>query len=160
MLKKVARDVAISEILVSLRRIIKSLQDYSQKVSSHFGITGPQLWVLKTIYENGSLSLGELSKRMYLNPSTISGVVDRLEKRRYVLRDRSEKDRRVVKVQLTPKGNRLAKRAPKPIQGKMIYGLRKLKEDELFLIYKSVEKLVEIMEARDVKVTFIFDQEA
>ena len=89
MLKKVARDVAISEILVSLRRIIKSLQDYSQKVSSHFGITGPQLWVLKTIYENGSLSLGELSKRMYLNPSTISGVVDRLEKRRYDLRDLS-----------------------------------------------------------------------
>ncbi len=160
MLKKVARDVAISEILVSLRRIIKSLQDYSQKVSSHFGITGPQLWVLKTIYKNGSLSLGELSKRMYLNPSTITGVVDRLEKRRYVLRDRSEKDRRVVKVQLTSKGNRLAKRAPKPIQGKMIYGLRKLKEDELFLIYKSVEKLVEIMEAEDVKVTFIFDQEA
>jgi DNA-binding MarR family transcriptional regulator len=160
MLKKVARDVAISEILVSLRRIIKSLQDYSQKVSSHFGITGPQLWVVKTIYENGGLSLGELSKRMYLNPSTITGVVDRLEKRRYVLRDRSEKDRRVVKVQLTPKGNRLAKRAPKPIQGKMIYGLRKLKKDELFLIYRSVEKLVEIMEAEDVKVTFIFDQEA
>jgi len=159
MLKKVARDVAISDILLSLRRIIKSLQDYSQKVSSHFGITGPQLWVVKTIYENGGLSLGELSKRMYLNPSTITGVVDRLEKRRYVLRDRSEKDRRVVKVQLTPRGNRLAKRAPKPIQGKMIYGLRKLKEDELFLIYKSVEKLVEIMEAEDVKVTFIFDQE-
>jgi DNA-binding MarR family transcriptional regulator len=159
MLKKVARDVAISEILLSLRRIIKSLQDYSQKVSSHFGITGPQLWVVKTIYENGGLSLGELSKRMYLNPSTITGVVDRLEKKRYVLRDRSEKDRRVVKVQLTPKGNRLAKRTPKPIQGKMIYGLRKLKEDELFLIYKSVEKLVGIMEAEDVKVTFIFDQE-
>jgi DNA-binding MarR family transcriptional regulator len=159
MLKKVARDVAISEILLSLRRIIKSLQDYSQKVSSHFGITGPQLWVVKTIYENGGLSLGELSKRMYLNPSTITGVVDRLEKKRYVLRDRSEKDRRVVKVQLTPKGKRLAKRAPKPIQGKMIYGLRKLEKDELFLIYRSVEKLVEIMEAEDVKVTFIFDQE-
>jgi DNA-binding MarR family transcriptional regulator len=96
---------------------------------------------------------------MYLNPSTITGVVDRLEKKRYVLRDRSEKDRRVVKVQLTPKGKRLAKRAPKPIQGKMIYGLRKLEKDELFLIYRSVEKLVEIMEAEDVKVTFIFDQE-
>ncbi len=160
MLKKVARDVAISEIMLSLRRIIKSLQDYSQKVSSHFGITGPQLWVLKTVYENGSLSLGELSKRMYLNPSTITGVVDRLEKKQYVLRDRSEKDRRVIKVQLTPKGNRLVKRAPKPIQGKMIYGLRKLEEDKIFLIYESVGKLVEIMEAKDVKVTFLFDQEA
>jgi hypothetical protein len=61
---------------------------------------------------------------------------------------------------LTPKGNSLAKRAPKPIQGKMIYGLRKLKKDEVFLIYRSVEKLVEIMEAEKVKVTFLFDKEA
>jgi aspartyl aminopeptidase len=42
----------------------------------------------------------------------------------------------------------------------MIYGLRKLKKDELSLIYRSVEKLVEIMEAEKVKVTFLFDQEA
>jgi len=80
-------------------------------------------------------------------------------KRGYVLRDRSEKDRRVVKVRLTPKGNRLVKRVPKPIQGRMICGLMKL-EDELFLIYKYVEKLVEIMEAQDIKVTFLFDKEA
>jgi DNA-binding MarR family transcriptional regulator len=160
MLKRITRAEAISETMQSLRRIIKSLQDYSQTVYSHFGITGPQLWVLKTLYQNGSLSLGELSKGMYLNPSTITGVVDRLEKRGFVLRGRNEIDRRVVKVQLTLKGTELVKRAPNPIQGKMVYGLRKLKKDELFSIYRSVDKLVEIMEAHDVKVTFLFDQEA
>jgi len=160
MVKEVNRDAAVSETMQSLRRIIKSLQDYSQKVYSHFGITGPQLWVLKTINQNSTLSLGELSKKMYLNPSTITGVVDRLEMKGYVLRARNEKDRRVVKVQLTPKGNRLVKRAPNPIQGKMIYGLRKLNKDEIFSIYKAIGKLVEIMEAQDVKVTFLFDQEA
>jgi DNA-binding MarR family transcriptional regulator len=96
---------------------------------------------------------------MFINPSTITGVIDRLEKKRFVLRIRSEKDRRIVKVQLTPKGNRLARRAPNPIQGKMIYGLKKLKKDELFPIHHSIEKLVEIMEAHDVEVTFLFDQE-
>jgi DNA-binding MarR family transcriptional regulator len=160
MLKRITRAEAISETMQSLRRIIKSLQDYSQTVYSHFGITGPQLWVLKTLYQNGSLSLGELSKGMYLNPSTITGVIDRLEKKGFVLRGRNEIDRRVVKVQLTPKGTELVKRAPNPIQGKMVYGLRKLKKDELFSIYRSVDKLVEIMEAHDVKVTFLFDQEA
>ena len=159
MVGKANQEKVILGITQCLRRIIKSLQNYSQNVYTHFGITGPQLWVLKTIYQNGSLPLGELSKRMYLNPSTITGVVDRLEKKKYVLRDRSEKDRRVVKVQLTPKGDRLVKRAPKPIQGRLIYGLRKLKEDELLLICRSIEKLVEIMEAQDVKVTFLFEQE-
>jgi DNA-binding MarR family transcriptional regulator len=158
--RKTDQDEVILGITDCLRRIIKSLQNYSQNVNSHFGITGPQLWVIKTIYQNGSLPLGELSKRMYLHPSTLTAAVDRLEKKGYVLRNRIEKDRRVINVQLTPKGIRLAKRAPKPIQGKMIYGLRKLEKYELSLIYRSVERLVEIMEAEKVKVTFLFDQEA
>jgi DNA-binding MarR family transcriptional regulator len=160
MTRKADQDEVILGITQCLRRIIKSLQNYSSNVYSHFGITGPQLWVLKTIYQNGSLPLGELSKRMYLHPSTLTAAVDRLEKKGYVLRNRIEKDRRVINAQLTPEGNRLAKKAPNPIQGKMIYGLRKLKKDESFLIYRSVEKLVEIMEAEKVKVTFLFDQEA
>jgi MarR family transcriptional regulator, organic hydroperoxide resistance regulator len=153
------RDVAISEIMQSLRRIIKSLQDYSQTVYSHFGITGPQLWALKTISKRGSLSLGELSKGMYLHPSTVSGVVDRLEKKGYVVRDRTEKDRRVIKVQLTPKGKLIVKKAPNPVQGRMIYGLRKLKKEKLILIYESIQELVRIMEAQNLKVTFFFDEE-
>jgi DNA-binding MarR family transcriptional regulator len=139
--------------------MIKSLQDYSQTVFSHFGITGPQLWALKTINQVGSLSLGELSERMYLHPSTISGVIDRLEKRGYLVRDRNEDDRRIVKVRLTPKGRILVRKAPNPVQGKMIYGLRKLKKEKLDLIYESVQELVGIMEAKNLKVTFFFDEE-
>lgn len=159
MAKHITREVEISEIMQSLRRMIKSLQDYSQTVFSHFGITGPQLWALKTINQVGSLSLGELSERMYLHPSTISGVIDRLEKRGYLVRDRNEDDRRIVKVRLTPKGRILVRKAPNPVQGKMIYGLRKLKKEKLDLIYESVQELVGIMEAKNLKVTFFFDEE-
>jgi MarR family transcriptional regulator, organic hydroperoxide resistance regulator len=155
----VAPSAAISEIMQSLRRIFKSIQDYSQEVSKKFGITGPQLWALKTISLNGSLSLGELSQKMYLHPSTISGVVDRLEKKKYVQRDRGKEDRRVVQVRLTPAGKALARRAPNPIQGRMVYGLGKLKRDQLGSIYEALERLVKIMEVQNVKVTFFFDQE-
>ena len=157
--KQVTRSVAISEIMQSLRRIFKAIQDYSQEVSKEFGITGPQLWALKTISTNGSLSPGELSKKMYLHPSTITGVVDRLEKKGYVARDRGQEDRRVVKVQLTPKGRKLVKKAPNPIQGKMVYGLRKLEKEKLDSIYDALQKLVEIMAVQNVKATFFFDQE-
>lgn len=159
MAKRVTRNLAIFETMQSLRRIFKTVQDYSQEVYKKFGVTGPQLWALKTISENGSLSLGELSKKMYLHPSTVTGVVDRLEKKGYVVRNRVEKDRRVIKVQLTPKGEGLVGKAPNPVQGKMIYGLRKLKKDELNSIYDSIRKLVKVMEAQNVKVTFFFDQE-
>jgi len=158
-MKQMTRDAAISETMQSLRRIIKSLQDYSQTVFSHYGITGPQLWALKSVYQMGSLSLGELSKEMYSHPSTVTGVVDRLERKGYVVRDRIETDRRVVKVRLTPKGRILVRRAPNPVQGKMIYGLRRLKKEELSRIYQSVQDLVKIMEAQNLNVTFFFDEE-
>ena len=157
--KQVTRSIAISEIMQSLRRIFKAIQDYSQEVSKKIGITGPQLWALKTISTNGSLSPGELSKKMYLHPSTITGVVDRLEKKGYVVRDRGQEDRRIVKVQLTLKGRKLVKKAPNPIQGKMVYGLRKLERKKLNSIYDAVQKLVEIMAVQNVKATFFFDQE-
>jgi DNA-binding MarR family transcriptional regulator len=159
MVSQISRNVAIYDTMQSLRRIFKALQNFSHEVSTKFGITGPQLWVLKTIFQNGSLPLGELSKKMYMHPSTITGVIDRLEKKGYVSRDRDRKDRRVIKVQLTPKGKRLVKRAPNPVQGKMLHGLRGLKKEKLDLIHESVQTLVEIMEAQNLKVTFFFDQE-
>ena len=159
MTKPISRDTAITEIMQSLRRIFKAIQDYSYDVSDKFGTTGPQLWALKTISQNENLSLGELGRRMYLHPSTITGLIDRLEKKGLVERDRDQTDRRVIKLRLTSKGKGLVKRAPNPIQGKMIYGLRRLKRKELNSIHHSVQKLVEVMEVQDVKATFFFDQE-
>jgi DNA-binding MarR family transcriptional regulator len=159
MINHITKDVAISGVMQSLRRIFKAIQDYSYAVSNQFGITGPQLWVLKTISQNEILNLSELGKRMCHHPSTMTGLIDRLEKKGYVERDRGREDRRIVKLSLTPKGKELVRRAPNPIQGKMIYGLRKLRKGELHSIYRSVQKLVEVMEAQDAKATFFFDQE-
>ena len=155
----ISRDEEISETVQSLRRIVKTIEDYSQQVSSEFGVTGPQLWAIKTISEHGALPLGQLSKKMYLHPSTVTGVVDRLESKGYVARGRDATDRRIVTVSLTAAGKGLVKTAPHPVQGKMIYGLRKLKREELHVIYESVRKLAELMEAENVKVTFFFDKE-
>ncbi len=155
----VKKDAAISEIMQSLRRVFKAIHDYSRDVSDYFGVTGPQLWAMKALAEERGLSLGELARKMCLHPSTITGVVDRLEGKGHVCRERDMEDRRVVKVRLTPAGETLVKKAPNPAQGKMIHGLRKVKAEDLRVINESVRKLVEIMEVQDVKVTFFFDQE-
>jgi DNA-binding MarR family transcriptional regulator len=96
---------------------------------------------------------------MLLHPSTVTGVVDRLENKGYVIRGRDATDRRIVTVSLTAAGKELAKKAPSPVQGKLIYGLKKLKREELHLIYESVRRLTEIVEAENVRVTFFFDKE-
>ena len=156
---KITRDTAIFETMQALRRIVRAIQDYSHEVSHNFGVTGPQLWAMKTIFQNDGISLGELSRKMYLHPSTISGVMDRLENKGYAVRYRNNADRRVVTVKLTPAGESLVKKAPNPAQGKLIHGLMNLDDDDLKNIYESVQRLVDIMEAQNLKVTFFFDQE-
>ena len=159
MATRISRDTAISGTMQSLRRIFKAIQIYSQEISREFGTTGPQLWALKTISQQEGLSLSELGKGMYLHPSTITGLIDRLEKKGLVLRERDRTDRRVIKIRLTEKGSALVKKSPNPIQGKMVHGLRKLKREELNAIFNSMQKLVEIMEAENVRATFFFDEE-
>jgi DNA-binding MarR family transcriptional regulator len=156
---RISRDTAIAETMQSLRRIFKAIQIYSQEISREFGTTGPQLWALKTISQQEGLSLSELGKMMYLHPSTITGRVDRLEKKELVFRERDHVDRRVIKIRLTEKGATLAKKTPNPIQGKMVHGLKRLRREELNSIFTAMQTLVEIMEAESVKATFFFDEE-
>jgi DNA-binding MarR family transcriptional regulator len=72
-------------------------------------LTGPQLTVIKLLSGIGELSLTELSESMQTRNSTVTGIIDRMESAELVKRVRSEEDRRVVKIRLTPKGRSLAK---------------------------------------------------
>ena len=73
------------------------------------GLTPPQFYVLATIGYAGSLPFGEIGAKMMVTVSNLTGIVDRLEQKKLVLRKRDETDRRVVHVTLTDKGTRLYK---------------------------------------------------
>jgi len=150
---------AISEIMRSLRRIFKAIQQYSEEVLKEFGVTGPQLWALRTIYIEGQLSMGELSQRIYLHMSTVSGVVDRLEEKGYAERTRGASDRRVVRISLTKAGKRLVQRSPEAAQGKLLHGLESLSQQEVKIIRSSLDKVVRLMEIQDTKARFFFSEE-
>jgi len=76
------------------------------------GLTGPQVTALKLLEGIGQLSLSDLSERMSAKNSTITGIVDRMVESDLVERRRSDTDRRVVLIALTPKGKKLAQKIP------------------------------------------------
>jgi DNA-binding MarR family transcriptional regulator len=96
---------AIVETIIYLmtesRRLTKGL-------ARQFGLTGPQLSVLKLLESLGDLSLSSLSDRIKAQNSTVTGIIDRMEREGLVRRERSESDRRVVLIRLTPKGRHIA----------------------------------------------------
>lgn len=73
------------------------------------GLTPPQFYVLATIGYAGGLPFGEIGAKMMVTVSNLTGIVDRLEEKKLVLRERDEHDRRVVHVVLTDKGAKLFK---------------------------------------------------
>jgi DNA-binding MarR family transcriptional regulator len=101
------RDVdAIVETVVYLytesRRLTKG-------IAREVGLTGPQLTVIKLLETFGDLSLSSLSERIRAQNSTVTGIIDRMEREELVMRERSTADRRVVLIKLTPKGRQLAR---------------------------------------------------
>jgi DNA-binding MarR family transcriptional regulator len=102
----------IGKIINSLRGINCGMQRYSHELKRDYKITGQQLGVLHIInkYPNGTLK--ELSKKMYLHISTVSGILDRLESSGYIARNRRASDRRELDIQLTAKGKKTIKEAP------------------------------------------------
>jgi DNA-binding MarR family transcriptional regulator len=73
------------------------------------GLTPPQFYVLATIGYAGGLPFGEIGAKMMVTVSNLTGIVDRLEEKKLVTRERDEHDRRVVRVVLTDKGAKLYK---------------------------------------------------
>lgn len=89
----------------------------TKDVAREHGLTGPQVTVLKLLEGVGDLSLSELSDRIQARNSTITGIVDRMQRDGLVVRRRSERDRRVIEIVLTPHGQALARAIPvQPMQ--------------------------------------------
>jgi DNA-binding MarR family transcriptional regulator len=108
------------------------------------GLTPPQFYVLATIGYAGGLPFGEIGAKMMVTVSNLTGIVDRLEEKKVVLRKRDEHDRRVVHVVLTEKGVKLYKTTI-PLFEKSISqifsGLDKPQQKELSTILRKLNQV-------------------
>jgi DNA-binding MarR family transcriptional regulator len=144
-------------ILRALRRILHAVEIHSRKLTATYRLTTPQLLCLLAIREEGPLTPTAIANRVVLSPSTVVGILDRLEEKGWVRRERGTRDRRLVHVSLTEEGRRLADRAPSPLQGRFAEALRALPEAERTAIARSLERVVDLMEAGHLAVAPILE---
>jgi DNA-binding MarR family transcriptional regulator len=97
----------VVEIEFLLRRVSGMIKKKGREILNHFPITPPQFEALQWLNEYGDMTIGELSGKMFLAFSTMTDLVDRMEKTDLVERKKDEKDRRVVQIHLLPKGKRI-----------------------------------------------------
>jgi MarR family transcriptional regulator, organic hydroperoxide resistance regulator len=152
------RKKTIASTFDNLRRVVQVVQGHSKRAEQVAGLTGPQLWAIKVLSESAPIMVSDLARRMYLHPSTVIGILDRLETRGLVRRTRSTEDRRVVTVALTRKGKDAGKKVPAVAQGLLLTGLEELSDADLRLIAGGMELLVGILGARRMPPQLLFSE--
>jgi DNA-binding MarR family transcriptional regulator len=154
---KIPKESYDLRILQSLRRIIRAIDIHSHKLAHTYNITGPQLGCLLAVKENGPLTSGNVAKEIYLSPSTVVGIIDRLEKKGLVVRSRDSRDRRQVYVSITPSGEKLIADTPALMQETLVKAIVELPELEQVSIAMALEKLTELMEAQHIEAAPILE---
>ena len=104
------------EVLLSIARTASVVQKLAEKFFSQYGVTDTQFNILMILKRQGSegISQQELSHRLIVTKSNVTGLVDRLEKIGYVARKAKEGDRRYNHIVLTLKGKRLVEKVEGP----------------------------------------------
>lgn len=144
-------------ILEAVRRIIRAVDLHSRKLLGEWNLTTPQLVALLHIVKHGPTTVSAISKGIHLSASTIVGILDRLEARGLVERERGTADRRQVFLTASDKGRQVAADAPSPLQEELANALRTLPAEEQAAIAKSLERIVDIMELGHIDASPILD---
>lgn len=140
------------EILIKLRKIIRSINLESKKIQKEFGISIPQLLVLQYLSEQKDYksSAKKIKNYINLNASTVSGIIYRLEEKGLVAKLPNNDDRRGVYLTLTAKGADLLRESPTTLQEKLSGRLKKLSPKQIEELYSSIETLTQLMDADDI----------
>ena len=140
------------EILVKLRKIIRSINLESKKIEKELGVSIPQLLVLQYLsdQEDYKAFAKDIKEYINLNASTISGIISRLEIKGLIAKLPKPNDKRAIYIVLTAKGADLLQKSPTTLQEKLSQRLKKLRPEQLEELNKNIELLTSIMDVEDV----------
>lgn len=139
-----------TEILRALRRILRAVDLHGRGLSRRCGLTGAQLICLREIQRQREVNPGVLAREMSLKPSTMTGILDRLEARGLVTRRRRHRDKRQVLATLTELGEATLAQAPPSLQEKFTERLSRLPSGRRESIAAALDEVVALLEAGDI----------
>ena len=140
-----------NQTVAAIRRIIRAIDLQSRRLVEEFGLTGPQLVTLEAAASLGPISASALAKAVHLSRPTLTGILDRLERRQLIARDQDQRDRRSWSVSVTPAGRRILEQTPSLLQDRFRARLAKLEEWEQTLILATLQRIAAMMEAEDLE---------
>ncbi|MBW6520994.1 MAG: MarR family transcriptional regulator [Desulfoarculaceae bacterium] len=149
------RFIRSQAVLQDFRIIFRSIQEHSRWVEKESGISAAQLWMLWELFNEPGLTVSALARVLSIHQSTCSNMLDKIQKKGLVLRDRSIDDQRVVRLYLTEKGSSLLAKAPRPAQGALCDVLLRLPVKVLCELESGLNQLIDALKIVDEKAAML-----
>jgi DNA-binding MarR family transcriptional regulator len=121
----------VLEFMSMLWRIEHGLHRISKRMNRTLGITGGQRLVLLTVSRYGRLSPNELARLLHLHPSTITGVVQRLESKKLLERNPDAHDSRRVHLRVSRKGQQFTRSRSQTVETAVTRALARIPREQL-----------------------------
>lgn len=131
------------------KQIMVKIKQGTGKYFEEMNLTGPQGMLLGILIHTGKMKISDLSEKLGLSNSTVSGIVDRLENQGVVERTRSKEDRRVVYVDATEEFRKNAKERFKGIENRFEVIMNLATPEEMDTILRGLETLKEVLERKE-----------
>lgn len=141
-------DDIIDQIVFRIRRLIQAEERHTKDLNKKYAVSAPQLNSLTALLKNGPSTPSQIARHILVESSTVTGIIDRLEKKGLVRRIRSAEDRRKIYVELTHAGRSLASHAPPPIRAELHRGLKGLDQSKLEAVLDGLTVLTELLDKR------------
>jgi DNA-binding MarR family transcriptional regulator len=131
----------VANVEKELRYISGIIKQKGRELLSDYTITPPQFVALQWLFEDGDMTIGDLSTKMYLACSTTTDLIDRMEKNNLVERVKDTNDRRVVRIHLLDEGKRIIDEVIKKRQHYLKEVLTNFSAEEIQVLQDNLIKL-------------------
>ncbi len=135
----------VLDTLTKFRLVINSTKRHYKWIEQQTGVNGALIWAMWELHHSPGLKVSEIADAMALHQSTASNLLDKLQDKGLVKRDRSTDDQRVVRLFLTRTGKALITRVPQPARGLLQEALFKLSPESLQTLNHLLEQLLREM---------------
>lgn len=134
-----------SKVQRQIYQLVKLYQFCDRVCLAEHGVGATQGYTLLSLPQEGSMTMNDLSSAMGLANSTTTRVVDELVRKGLVRRKSDNADRRVVKVELTVRGQELWRTLDRELQSFFGAALKEISEDERPSIIHSLERVTQVI---------------
>ncbi|MDP4104214.1 MAG: MarR family transcriptional regulator [Bacillota bacterium] len=131
----------VANVEKELRYIAGIIRQKGRELLSDYTITPPQFIALQWLFEDGDMTIGDLSAKMFLACSTTTDLIDRMEKNNLVERIKDTNDRRVVRIHLLDEGKRIIDEVIKKRQQYLQEVLTNFSSEEIQILQDHLKKL-------------------